>query len=188
MNDEKEQEEQAERPRPRIVDKRVSARGAGGTGPPTESASSPAPSKPVPAPSEPAPPSPPAEAPEATEPPPPSADPTSSPAPAEPAEAPSPGSDVWTPEQEAEAQQLAREIAERPSEDWVLNIAVTLANVAGAKLDLGVADDARLAIDSLEAIVNGVGDRLGEANAPLRQTLAQLQLAYAQTVTPPPSP
>ena len=95
---------------------------------------------------------------------------------------------MWTPEEEAQAQQMARELAERPSSDWVLNIAVTLANVAGAKIEMGVPEDARLAIDTLEAVVNGVASKLEGAEAPLRQTLAQLQLAYAQTVQPPSPP
>ncbi|MDQ4144084.1 MAG: hypothetical protein M3198_10140 [Actinomycetota bacterium] len=82
---------------------------------------------------------------------------------------------------------MARELAERPSSDWVLNIAVTLANVAGAKIEVGVPEDARLAIDTLEAIVNSVATQLGGAEAPLRQTLAQLQIAYAQSVQPPPA-
>lgn len=94
---------------------------------------------------------------------------------------------MWTPEQEAQAQQLAKEIAERPSQDWVLNVAVTLANVAGAKLDMGLADDARLAIDAFEALVNEIGPRLEGAEQPLRQTLAQLQMAYAQSVAAPPA-
>lgn len=186
MNDEKDQEEQAERPRPRIIDKRVSARSAEPK-PSSESPPSPAPPEPERAP-EPAPEPrpPPAAAPSAdrSE----GAEPDAPAAPADTTARPTdPAGEVWTPEQEAEAQQLAREIAERPSEDWVLNVAITLANVAGAKLDLGVPEDARLAIDSLEALVRGVGNRLGDAEAPLRQTLAQLQLAYAQTVAPPPS-
>ena len=98
------------------------------------------------------------------------------------------GDQVWTPEQEAAAQQMARELAERPSSDWVLNIAVTLANVAGAKMEMGVPEDARLAIDTLESIVTGVGAQLGGAEAPLKQTLAQLQIAYSQSVQSPPAP
>lgn len=82
---------------------------------------------------------------------------------------------------------MAKEIAERPSEDWVLNVAVTLANVAGAKLDMGLAEDARLAIDAFEALVNSIGPRLEGAEQPLKQTLAQLQMAYAQTVAAPPA-
>jgi hypothetical protein len=33
--------------------------------------------------------------------------------------------------------------------------------------------------------VNGVGARLGDAEAPLRQTVAQLQMAFAQGMPPP---
>lgn len=87
---------------------------------------------------------------------------------------------VWTPEQEAEARAFVEEIAQRPSLEWVVNTAVTLANVAGTKLDLGQAADAQLAIDALAAVIEKLGTRLGQAEAPLRQTLAQLQLAYAQ--------
>ena len=195
MNEEEEREAQAERPRPRIIDKRVSARPAGGTNPPTEPTSRSAPSEAAPPPEPdssspvgtPSVEAPPPGSPPATEAPEPGSGSTTSPEESGSTSVQGPGDEVWTPEQEAQAQQLAREIAERPSEDWVLNIAITLANVAGAKLDLGVPEDARLAIDSLEAIVNGVGDRLGEAQAPLRQTLAQLQLAYAQAVAPPPT-
>ena len=170
MNDERE-EEQGERPRPRVVDKRVSAR---------RETSSPPPKVEEPVPESPTPP------PQPT----PAAEPTP---PGAPAETPSsqpqgePGDQVWTPEQEAQAQQIAKEIAERPSEDWVLNVAVTLANVAGAKLDMGLVEDAQLAIDAFEALVNGVAGRLEGAEAPLRQTLAQLQMAYAQSVARPPS-
>ena len=92
---------------------------------------------------------------------------------------------IWTPEEEAEARRIAEEISARPSIEWVVNVAVTLANVAGTKLDLGDAADARLAIDALAGIVNGAGDSLGDAENPLRQTLAQLQLAYAQAMAPP---
>lgn len=95
---------------------------------------------------------------------------------------------MWTPEREEQAREMARQIAETPAIEWVLNVAVTLANVAGTKLDLGVGADARLAIDALAGLLDKVGDELGEAQAPLRQTLAQLQLAYAQLVTAPPAP
>ena len=81
---------------------------------------------------------------------------------------------------------VAQQIVETPSFDWVVNTAVTLANVAGTKLDAGAVADAQLAIDGLAAIVNGLGPKLGSAETPLRQTLAQLQMAYAQMVAPPP--
>ena len=75
---------------------------------------------------------------------------------------------------------MAEEMARIPSIEWVINVAVTLANAAGTKLNEGLWEDAGLAIDALSAIVEKVGPRLGEAEAPLRQTLAQLQMAYAQ--------
>jgi hypothetical protein len=82
---------------------------------------------------------------------------------------------------------MAQEIADTPSLEWVVNTAVTLANVAATKLELGTGADAQLAIDALAGLVNSVGPKLQQAEAPLRQTLAQLQLAYAQRLAPPPA-
>lgn len=98
-----------------------------------------------------------------------------------------PAHEVWTPEQEEEMRAMAQHIAETPSLEWVLNTAVTLANVAGTKLDLGAVADAQLAIDGLGVLIEGLGPRLGTAEAPLRQTLAQLRMAYAEMVAPPPA-
>jgi hypothetical protein len=152
------------RPRPKVVDKRVSSRGTGG-----ESEGEPP----------------------AT---PPAAGPEPGLAPDQPEHGDTPGAgsaaaasqdasqNVWTPEQEERAQQLAQEIAQTPSLEWVVNTAVTLANVAGTKLDLGAAADAQLAIDALAGILDAAGSRLEGAEAPLRQTLAQLRLAYAERV------
>jgi len=101
------------------------------------------------------------------------------------------GEGVWTPEQEQEARRMSEEMSQIPSLEWVINVAVTLANAAGTKLNTGRWDDAGLAIDALSAIIEKVGSRMGEAETPLRQTLAQLQMAYAQmaagTGGPPPS-
>ena len=156
-----EQAEQAARRRPRVVDKRVSARmsdpeAAAGPEVPSDSPLG-----------------------FSTE----TADATSDVS----SESSPPGGDVWTPEREAEAQAIAQQIAETPSLDWVANVAVTLANVAGTKLDVGNLPDARLAIDAFAALIDGVGKELGDAEAPLRQTLAQMRMAYAQmaAATPP---
>jgi hypothetical protein len=81
--------------------------------------------------------------------------------------------------EESEETRVDPLIAEAPSEEWIVNVALTLGNVAGVKLDEGKLDDAELAIDALAAIVNEVGLRLREAEAPLRQMLAQLQMTYA---------
>ncbi|HEX2058295.1 MAG TPA: hypothetical protein VHI71_07990 [Actinomycetota bacterium] len=157
MHDDQE-EQQAERPRPKVVDRRISARSTEAT-------------EPAPAPSG---------ASDAT------AEDTVGTVPETPQEPASPpGERVWTPEQEAEARRMAEEIARTPSIEWVINTAATLANVAGTKLDLGAAADAQLAIDALAGIVNSVGPRLQGAEKPLRQLLADLQLAYAQRVAPP---
>jgi hypothetical protein len=192
-DEERRAEEQAERARPRIVDKRVSSRRTSGGQPVPGDATGasqaavadepgvPEPTATVPPPAGPAP------EPADTVP------PRAGPAPAPPQTTPSdpltgqPGEPerIWTPEEEAEAQRIAQEISARPSLEWVVNVAVTLANVAGTKLDMGDAADARLAIDALAGIVNGAGASLGDAENPLRQTLAQLQLAYAQAMAPP---
>lgn len=167
--------EEDKRPRPRVVDKRVSAR-------PAEEPEEARGAREA------------REAPSGPEPSPPAAEPSpTAPVAAEPgAAAAGPegraGEPLWTPEQEEEAQALAQQLAEVSSRDWVVNTAVTLANVAAAKLDQGLAEDSNLAIDSLAALLQAVGPRLGEAEAPLRQTLAQLQLAYTQGIRPRPNP
>ncbi|MFN2526127.1 MAG: hypothetical protein ABR505_07675 [Actinomycetota bacterium] len=175
--------EEGERPRPRVVDKRISARIARG-----EDISAP-PAKPQPARDA-------GDEPAAQEEPAPATAPTGAEAPGPPVPegpvAPSgpagPGrGGVWTPEQEAEAMRIAQEIAQIPSVDWVAQTAVSLANVAGTKLELGQTADAQLAIDALAGLLNSVGARLGSAEPVLRQTLAQLQMAYAQRAAPPPS-
>lgn len=169
--DHPDEEQQSERPRPKVVDKRISARPAEAPAAPTaevtvgsvpETPSAPAEPEPAPVAS-------------------------SEPAPGEPAGGPPPvaGERVWTPEQEAEAMRVAQEIAQTPSIEWVVNTAATLANVAGTKLDLGAAADAQLAIDALAGLVNAVGPRLQGAEKPLRQLLADLQLAYAQAMSGP---
>jgi hypothetical protein len=121
--------------------------------------------------------------------------PTEAPAPAPPVQEEESTTEghIWTPETAAgeapsnteaeEARRIAQQIVEVPSEEWIVNVAVTLANVAGAKLDAGRLDDAQPAIDALAGLVNAVGARLGSAETPLRQTLAQLQMVYAQRAT-----
>lgn len=163
MDDRREREdEQGERPRPKVVDKRISSRAAA---PEPERSPEPEPTAEVTVGSIPE---------------------TSEPPPGEPgAEAP-PGGRVWTPEEEAEARRVAEEIARTPSIDWVINTAATLGNVAGTKLDLGAVADAQLAIDALAGIVSSVGSRLQGAERPIRQLLAELQLAYAQRAAGPP--
>ncbi|MQB00289.1 MAG: hypothetical protein GEU78_08370 [Actinobacteria bacterium] len=176
-----EEEEQSEPRRPRVVDKRVSARPEAAPKPdpsPSPEIPEPSPARDSTPPSEPASPAPGAGGPE----------PRDETAEARPSAPQTPQDTVWTPEREAEAQAIAEELARVPALDWVANSAVTLANVAAAKIQLGQAPDAQLAIDALAALLDDLGSRLGEAEMPLKQTLAQLRLAYAQAVTSPGQP
>ena len=163
------EEERQEPRRPRVVDKRVSSRAVSEPPPETAAPEQAGPSR--------------------------SGEPRVPPQATETGQAPSPGEagppdprsaePLWTPEQEEQARRVAQEIRETPSSDWILNVAVTLANVAATKLDAGSTGDAGLAIDALAGIVEAVGPRLGDAGNALRQTVAQLQMAYTQVAAPP---
>lgn len=161
MDEDRSDEERGPARRPRVIDKRVSARPEA---PAQRRAPEPEPPTAAPAP------------------PPPATEQAPTPGPDT-----KPGEDLWTPEEEAEARRVVEEIARVPAADWIADSAVRLANVAGVKIDRGEIADAQLAIDALAALVAQVGARLGEAEAPLRQTLAQLQLAFAQSAAGPPA-
>ncbi|HEX2050059.1 MAG TPA: hypothetical protein VHJ34_05410 [Actinomycetota bacterium] len=164
MSDTDPRDDAPERRRPRVVDRRVSARR-------DDEAPAPAPETPPPA----APPQPEA---------------TATPQP-QPEPAPPPGGEqpMWTPEQEAEARRMAEEIARVPARDWVVSAAMNLVNVATVKLDAGTPAEAQLAIDALAGLLDRVGDGLGDVARTFRQLLAQLQMAYAEIVSQqPPRP
>jgi hypothetical protein len=169
MNEDRPNEEHEERPRPRVVDKRVSSRGAPAQTPrpePREPAAEPAP----------------APGPEVA----PTPAAAASPQPPErPAETPS---DVWTPEQEAQARRIAEEIARAPAADLVVGFSMNFVEAASVKLEAGDLAGAQLVIDAFEALVKALGPRLGEAEASMRSVLAQLQMAFAQRAAAPPSP
>ena len=166
MDDERRRdEEEQKRPRPRVVDKRVSARPPGAEQPPAPQprAETQTPSVEVPAAG-----SVPAEAaPAGTEP------------PAEPAER------VWTPQQEEQAQRIAEELARTPGPDLVVTFAMNFVEVASVKLEAGDLAGAQLAIDAFEGILGAVGPQLGEAEGPMRSVLAQLQMAFAGRASGP---
>jgi len=79
----------------------------------------------------------------------------------------------------AEAQQR---IAVTPAAELVANHAVGLYELAAIKLSQPEADlsEARLVIDALAALIERVGDRLGDTAEPLGQALAQLQQGWVQ--------
>ncbi len=103
-------------------------------------------------------------------------------------EGPSGAEPLWTPEQEAQARELASQIARTPGREWVVHTAANLANIAGLKLQERQLEDARLIIDALSGLVKEVGAGLGDAEGPVRQALAQLQLAYAEATGAGPGP
>lgn len=115
-------------------------------------------------------------------------DPESGPGAASEAAAPTATGGPPTPDEAAVAEELRRvreEIAGTPVADIIANHAVGLWQLAVLHLtpdednepDL---EQAGLAIDAMAALVEGLGDRMGEHAEPLRDALTQLRLAYVQ--------
>ncbi|HEX3946845.1 MAG TPA: hypothetical protein VHW47_04030 [Acidimicrobiales bacterium] len=77
---------------------------------------------------------------------------------------------------------LRRELAETPPEVVVANHCYGLFELAAVYLSQSppMLAEAQLAIDALGYMVEGLGERLGEAHGTLREALAQLQLAFVQ--------
>jgi hypothetical protein len=77
---------------------------------------------------------------------------------------------------------LQDQLARTPAEVVVANHAFGLFELAALHLSLQPPqlDQARLAIDSLGALVEGMAGRLGEPEAQLLEGLAQLRLAFVQ--------
>ena len=81
--------------------------------------------------------------------------------------------------------QLREQLAATPVADIIANHAIGLWELAllhlspeeGMPPDL---DEARLAIDGVAALVEGLGDRLDRHREPLREALAQLRLAFVE--------
>ena len=80
----------------------------------------------------------------------------------------------------AELQQARDQLAQAPAALVVANHAIGLFQLAAIHLDREPPnlDDARLAIDGLAALVDGLQGRLGEEEQTLREALAQLRLAF----------
>jgi hypothetical protein len=77
---------------------------------------------------------------------------------------------------------LREQLAQTPAEVVVANHAFGLFELAALHLSLSPPqlDQARLAIDALAALVDGLGSRLGEASPQLSDGLSQLRMAYVQ--------
>jgi hypothetical protein len=94
-----------------------------------------------------------------------------------------------TPEERAQLEQIAmemaetrRQLAEAPVETVVANHAMGLYELAAIHLSSEPPnfEAAKLAIDATAAIVEGLPGRLGEAELTLKNALQQLQNAYVQ--------
>lgn len=77
---------------------------------------------------------------------------------------------------------LRRQLADAPADVVVANHCYGLFELAAVYLSKSPPrmDQARLAIDALGALIDGLGERLGEAHPPLRDALAQIRIAYVQ--------
>jgi hypothetical protein len=82
----------------------------------------------------------------------------------------------------ADVAALRRQLADAPAEVVVANHCYGLFELAAVYLSSSPPnlEHARLAIDALGYLVDGLGERLGEAHPTLRDALAQLRLAYVQ--------
>jgi hypothetical protein len=94
-----------------------------------------------------------------------------------------------TPEERAAAEEYARQLDEArrqlldtPAALVVGQQALQFYEVAALHLSQPEPklEEARLAIDALAAVVDGLGSRLGEAETPLRQATHQIQLAFVE--------
>jgi hypothetical protein len=82
----------------------------------------------------------------------------------------------------AELDAARQRVAEAPAAEVVANHAMGLYELAAIHLSQQPPhlEDASLAIDALGALVDSVGDRLGEPAPLLRDALHQIRLAYVQ--------
>lgn len=100
-----------------------------------------------------------------------------------------PSLDDLSPEEREQAEamikemaQVQQQIAETPAAQLVANHAMGLYELAAIKLsqEPPLYSEAQLAIDTLNAVIEAAGDRLGPDTTPLRQGLSQLQLAFVE--------
>lgn len=105
------------------------------------------------------------------------------------ASAPTPGGPQLSPEQEAEAHDIAAEMAEVREQLAQVPAAVVIANHAMGCYELAAIhlsnqpprfDEAQLAIDAFGALIGAVTGRLGPDEATMADALAQIRLAFVQ--------
>ena len=88
-------------------------------------------------------------------------------------------------EMRAQMEEVQQQLLRTPAVIVVANHAIALYELAVLHLsqDPPNADDARVAIDAMAGVVEGLGARLGDNERPLKDALAQLQLAYIQATS-----
>jgi hypothetical protein len=98
--------------------------------------------------------------------------------PQQPTQAPTPEQE----ELEAELAEVQRQLLETPASVIIANHAIGLFQLAALHLNQQPPNfvDAQLAIDALGAIVENLGNRLGQDEEPLKDALAQIRLAFVQ--------
>lgn len=81
-----------------------------------------------------------------------------------------------------ELAQVARQLTRAPAEDVIANHAYGLFELAALHLSQQPPQltKARLAIDAMGLLVDGLGDRLGEHAASLREALTQVRIAFVR--------
>jgi hypothetical protein len=96
--------------------------------------------------------------------------------------APPPGDPETREEAEAEVEALRARLAGTPAETVVANHCYGLFELGAIYLsaDPPLLVEARLAIDAFGLLVEGLGERLGDAAKPLRDALAQIRIGYVQ--------
>jgi hypothetical protein len=100
-----------------------------------------------------------------------------------------PDLDDLSPEERAEAERMIaqmaevqRQVAATPASQMIANHAMGLYELAAIKLsqEPPLFAEAKLAIDAFAAVMDAVGDHLGDDAPPLRQALSQLQMAFVE--------
>jgi hypothetical protein len=83
---------------------------------------------------------------------------------------------------EAQVEVLRQRLAETPAETVLANHCYGLFELGAIYLSANppLLPEARLAIDAFGLLVDGLGERLGEASGPLRDALAQIRLGFVQ--------
>ena len=90
----------------------------------------------------------------------------------------------------AQMEAMQEQLLRTPAVVVVANHCIALYELAVLHLsqDPPNTDDARVAIDALAGVVEGLGARLGENERPLREALAQLRLAFIEATSGRPAP